>query len=258
MKIAASDYDGTLFRKRTISDETIQGVRAWRAAGNKFGMVSGRDYGMLIPQLKHYGVGYDFAICNNGGIIRDETGKVIYQANIDSQILRDISQEPPVRNSFHFAFSAKDVTYLCHESEGSWIKREAKEWDFPIIKIEETDIINLKGIHQFSLGFKKAEEAAECAESLNKTFGKKICAYPNACSVDITPVGVSKRQGLEHLMKAMNWNDFEIYVIGDEVNDLPMIKAFNGYTVNTARDVIKSQASKVFSDVGEMLKFFCD
>lgn len=256
MKVAASDYDGTLFRQRTISDETIKGVHAWRAAGNKFGMVSGRDYGMLIPQLNHYGVEYDFAICNNGGIIRDKAGKVLYQANIDSQTLKDMAQEPLVKKSFHFAFSAEDVTYLCHEAEGSWITREAKEWDFPIIKINESDIVTLKGIHQFSLGFDEPEQSAECAAALNEKFGKKICAYPNACSLDVTPVGVSKRQGLEHLMNAMAWTDSKLYVIGDEVNDLPMITAFNGYTVNTARDVIKSQASKVFSDVGEMLNFF--
>ena len=256
MKIAASDYDGTLFRKGTISDITIQGVHNCRAAGNKFGMVSGRDYGMLIPQLNHYGVEYDFAICNNGGIIRDKSGNVLYEGNIDSQVLKSMSEEAIVRRSFHFAFSAKDVTYLCHESEGSWITREAKEWNFPIIKINESDILNLNDVHQFSLGFKQAEEATKCAESLNEKFGKNICAYPNACSVDVTPIGISKKQGLEYLFNAMNWNDSEIYVIGDEMNDLPMISAFGGYTVDTARDVIKSQARKVFSDVGEMLKFF--
>ena len=126
MKIAASDYDGTLYRRGTISAETIEGVRAWRAAGNKFGMVSGRDYGMLMPQLKHYGVEYDFTICNNGGIIRDASDNVIYQRSIDGRVLEQMSLEPPVRQSCHFAFSSRDVTYLCHEREGSWITREAK------------------------------------------------------------------------------------------------------------------------------------
>lgn len=256
MKIAASDYDGTLFRNRTISDESVQGVHKWRAAGNKFGPVSGRDYGMLMPQLKHYGIEYDFAICNNGGIIRDKEGNVLYEGNIAGQVLKAMSEEELVRHSFHFAFSARDVTYLCHDSEGSWIMREAKEWDFPIIKITESEISNLNDIHQFSLGFKKAEEAAECAEVLNKKFSDTIRAYPNACSVDITPLDVSKRQGMECLINAMKWNDCEVYVIGDEVNDLPMITAFNGYTVNTARDVIQKQARKVFSDVGAMLKYF--
>lgn len=256
MKIAASDYDGTLFRNRTISKESIESVHAWRAAGNKFGMVSGRDYGMLTPQLEHFGIEYDFIISNNGGIIRDKSGNVLYQANIDSQTLKNISIEPIVRNSFHFAFSAKDTTYLCHESEGSWIMREAKEWNFPITKITESEILNLVGVQQFALGFNTPKLSAECAELLNKKFQKKIRAYPNAKSVDITPAGISKRQGLETLLNFMNWQNCELYVIGDEENDLPMIKFFGGYTVNTARDTIKSQARKVFSDVGAMLRFF--
>ena len=52
MKIAASDYDGTLFRNEVIAKADVEGIRRWRAAGNKFGVVTGRDYGMLAPQLK--------------------------------------------------------------------------------------------------------------------------------------------------------------------------------------------------------------
>lgn len=256
MKIAASDYDGTLFRNRKISKESIEGVHAWRAAGNKFGMVSGRDYGMLVPQLKHYGIEYDFVISNNGGIIRDKEGNVLFQAKMNGKTLKAMTLEPLVRKSFHFAFSARDVTYLCHDRKGSWIMREAKEWDFPIIKIKESAIENLKDIHQFALGFDDPKDSIKCAEILNKKFPDEIHAYPNAKSLDVPPVGISKEQGLKKLMEVMNWTDSEIYVIGDEINDLPMLTAFGGYTVNTARKEIQVQAKKVFDDVGAMLKFF--
>ena len=43
MKIAASDYDGTLFRNDEISAADVDGVNKWTAAGNKFGVVTGRD-----------------------------------------------------------------------------------------------------------------------------------------------------------------------------------------------------------------------
>ena len=56
MKIAASDYDGTLFRNEVIAKADVEGIRRWRAAGNKFGVVTSRDYGMLAPQLKFYGI----------------------------------------------------------------------------------------------------------------------------------------------------------------------------------------------------------
>ena len=38
-KIAASDFDGTLFRERNISAEDLAAIKSWRAAGNKFGIV---------------------------------------------------------------------------------------------------------------------------------------------------------------------------------------------------------------------------
>jgi hydroxymethylpyrimidine pyrophosphatase-like HAD family hydrolase len=122
MKIAASDYDGTLFRNNEICSEDVKGVADWRARGNKFGVVSGRDYGMLAPQLHHYGIGYDYAVCNNGGIILDAGGKVLQQEQIPGMTLRDITRESCVRRSMHFAFSAADCTYvlarLCRSAGG--------------------------------------------------------------------------------------------------------------------------------------------
>ena len=253
MKIAASDYDGTLFREDRISQEDAAGIRQWREAGNKFGVVTGRDYGMLAPQLRHYGIASDYAVCNNGGLICKADGTPLWQGEIPLRTLAEMARETSVRSSFHFAFSAKDCTYLCHESEGSWIAREAKQWTFEIVEIEEKDILSLPQIHQFSLGYPKADEAMETSRILNEKYGAVIHAYPNRCSVDITPREVSKRQGIEKLVELMHWEGAEIYAIGDETNDLPMLEAFRGFTVDTAREAIRKKAEKVYSGVGAML-----
>ena len=254
-KLAASDYDGTLFRNETISSDDVKGVHAWRKAGHKFGVVSGRDLGMLTPQLEHYGIGFDYAVCNNGAIICDADGKVLFEGRIEPRILKAVSEEPCVQSSFHFAFSAKDRTYLCHESEGSWIMREGKQWDFPVLYIEEKDILTLPQIHQFSLGFADPADSTAAAETLNAKYGDYLHAYPNRCSLDITPPGISKSSGIEHLKQLMNWPDADVYVIGDEVNDLPMLEAYHdhAYVVDTARDVIKKKAAAVYAGVGAML-----
>lgn len=253
MKIGASDYDGTLFRKGTIAVEDVKGIKRWRAAGNKFGVVSGRDYGMLMPQLNHYGIESDYAVCNNGGIIFRADGTPLWQGSIPLKTLTEIVREPSVRRSFHFAFSAVDKTYLYHEREGSWIMREALEWDFPIVKIEEKDIMALPQIHQFCLGYHEAGEADETSAIINEKYGMFVHAYPNGCSVDITPAGVSKSQGIKKLLELMEWQEAEVCAIGDESNDLPMLEAFAGFTVNTAREVIKKRARAVYASVGEML-----
>ena len=257
MKVAASDYDGTLLRGGKIDEETKEGIARWRAAGHKFGVISGRDYGMLVPQLEEYGVEFDYTVCNNGGIIRGADAAVRFQAEIDPRALTAIASEPSAQKSFHFAFSAADVTYLCHHSEGSWIEREAKDWDFPIIYIKESEIGGLTGIQQFSLGFPEPALSDECAAVLNAKLGDLIHAFPNACSLDITPAGISKDQGIKKLLSVMGWEGAEVFAIGDETNDLPMLKAWNGYSLTTARPEIQAQAKQVFPSVGAMLDHFC-
>ena len=79
MKVAASDYDGTLFRQDRIAKSDAEAIKKWREAEHKFGVVSGRDHGMLVPQLQHYGVGYDYLACNNGGIICAADGTVLWE-----------------------------------------------------------------------------------------------------------------------------------------------------------------------------------
>ena len=51
----------------------------------------------------------------------------------------------------------------------------------------------------------------------------------------------------------MDWQDAEVYAIGDEINDLPMLEAYDGFTVDTARDLIKDKARAVYPSVGGML-----
>ena len=256
MKIAASDYDGTLYQQETICRENIEAIRKWRDAGGKFGVVTGRDFGMLVPQLRYYQIEFDFAVCNNGGIIFDRVGRVLFQSRISTDVLQAIARQPCVEDSLHFSFSAAEGTYICHERPGSWIDREAKEWKFSLHRILEDDIGKLEGIHQFSLGYESPPQSLAASEILNELFGSVIHAYPNRGSLDITPALVSKRQGMEQLVSCMGWKDPELFVIGDETNDLPMLEAFDGYTVDSARQEIKSRAKESFPNVGAMLEKF--
>lgn len=254
MKVAASDFDGTLFIDSQICQENVEGVRRWRAAGNKFGVVTGRDYGMLIPQLNHFGIGYDFAICNNGAIILDEDGKVLYQAEIPQRALYVVATHPCVEESLHVAFSQAKNSCVYREREGSWIVREAKQWNFMIKIIEMAQINELSRVHQIALGFGSLDGAARAAQQINLLFGDTVYACQNRASVDITPIGIDKSKGIEKLLGLKGWQSLDIHVIGDEINDLPMIHRFNGYAVEAARESIKRQAKQSFVSVGCMLQ----
>ena len=59
MKIGASDYDGTLFRQRTIAAEDVEGVKAWQAAGGNVSRLANLlnvSRVTLYRYLKKYGL----------------------------------------------------------------------------------------------------------------------------------------------------------------------------------------------------------
>ena len=45
----------------------------------------------------------------------------------------------------------------------------------------------------------------------------------------------------------------DLFVIGDDRNDLPAIEAYHGYTVATAPDFMKTAAKKVYESVAQMM-----
>ena len=255
-KIAASDFDGTLFINQQISAENLTAIKNWRAAGNKFGIVTGRAYTMLPTHLKAFDLAIDFAICCNGAIIYDGAGKIIFESELPKKILFEIMREPFVQKTFHFAFETAEKVYCACVKENSWVLREKDKWKFPVEIILPAQIEILpKKINQLALDFANPDEARLAAEILNKKFGDEIFAQKNTHSVDIVVAGMNKACGVENLLKICDWRG-KVYVIGDESNDLPMIKKFGGCTVSTAKDFVKREATEIFDSVGAMLNNF--
>lgn len=255
IKVAASDFDGTIFREQQISAEDLESVRNWRLSGNKFGIVTGRAYVMLISHLKQFDLATDFNICCNGAIIYDGDGEIIFETELSKEILLDIMKEPFVEATKHYAFETALKIYCARVKSSSWVLREKNLWNFPLEIIDAAEISRLPKINQLALDFETPEEAYSAAKMLNKKFGEAIYAQKNTHSVDIVAKGINKSAGVENLLRVMKWKA-ETYVIGDESNDLPMIRDFGGYTVATAKDFVKREAKTVFYSVGNMLNHF--
>lgn len=254
-KVAASDFDGTLFINQQISAENLSAIKNWRALGNKFGIVTGRAYTMLPTHLKAFDLAIDFAICCNGAIIHDGDGKIIFETELSKKILKAIINEPLAAKSMHFAFEAAEKVYCAKVKPTSWVLREWSRWNFPVEIIDAAKIDDLPRINQLALDFESPEAAQNATKMLNDKFGEWIFAQKNTHSVDIVIAGMNKACGVENLLKICDWRG-KVYVIGDESNDLPMIKKFGGCTVSTAKDFVKREATEIFDSVGAMLNHF--
>ena len=258
-KVSASDFDGTIYRGEKISDDDLTAIRAWRAAGNKFGIVTGRAFVMLAPHLKLFNVEADFAICCNGSAIYDGDGQILFESELPKNFTVDVLAEPCALPTAHFAFEAANEIFCARVKEHSWVLREKNRWNFSVTIVDDAQVATLpKRINQLALDFSTPDEAQAAADALNCRFGDVIFAQKNTHSVDVVPVGINKASGVENLLRLMNWRDAKVFVVGDESNDLPMIRHFGGYTVATAKDFVKREATAVFDSVGDMLNNFRD
>ena len=78
MRIIGSDYDGTL-TCGGIDEKKLTAIQKWQAAGNKFGIVSGRNAEFLFDLQKQYPkLQLDFFAACNGGYITDGQGNTLH------------------------------------------------------------------------------------------------------------------------------------------------------------------------------------
>ena len=128
-KIIASDYDGTLARPHLgVTDIDREAIRAWRAAGNLFGIVTGR--GRMEEELARVDVEYDFTIVFNGTEIYDGQGALTLSRMGDGKVLYDALPIMLQKEGDWVDIVGKERSYYVTyqdklvEERASWVKQE--------------------------------------------------------------------------------------------------------------------------------------
>ena len=89
MKIIASDYDGTL-NHGGVDDKKREAIARWRAAGNKFGLVSGRGPDSLVELARRDGITCDFLLACSGAVICTPDGKILKDNRCDGKLAKPL------------------------------------------------------------------------------------------------------------------------------------------------------------------------
>lgn len=250
MKIAACDFDGTLYRDGAVSGEDLAAIAEWRAAGNAFGIVTGRGRHTLLRDVERLAVPYDFLICNNGAMICDEKGRDVYCAALPGPVRAEIMAHPGMAACSQCAFFAGTSLFTHADKAAYWIVK-----DYVLPRLSPADALLLPGLHQISLAYADPAVSRAWSESLAEVCGDRAGVHFSSICIDVTAPDVSKASGMGHLLRLRRWGEAsEVLVIGDDRNDLPMIRHFSGYAVENAPEDVRAAASRVVASVGEMLR----
>lgn len=216
-RLIATDFDGTLYRGGCILKYDRKMIEKWQAAGNYFGVVTGRGQD-FVEKAKAFGLDPDYLIVYNGSLILDRNGKTVYENLIPRDTFKAIED---------FFGQFDDALFVDKADDNEFY-------------------------YQHYSTFDNAERALEIAEQINKTFGDRITAFVNGPHINIAQKGASKSNGVSTILAHYGLTEDEGAVVGDDYNDIEMIKEHKGWAVITARPAVKEAASHICLSVGTL------
>ncbi len=249
MHIVASDYDGTMYHQGELIGDLIPAIEMWRAAGNVFGIATGRDYPMIRREVERWQIPLDFIVCLNGAFAVDASGRELFRHYLDDAHIPAICRHPAAAESLHIQLSGDGPTRVFLRP-ASWFPKTDLEFE----EISYHDALAATTMGQISLSYPTLEACREWEYRLRDDFAGVIATHPNKISIDLNRAGVDKAQGVADLIAANGWQEHPVSVIGDGINDIGMIVRFGGFTVPGAQNEVAAAARKVYANVGEMLK----
>ena len=225
MKFLVSDYDGTY--KEDIKGKNIilnnEAIKNFLNKGNKFVIATGRSYTSIKKEINKYNIPYNYLICNNGSVIFNEQDEIIYKYPISEEILYETLEI--------LTLSQKIKKIELFDAKGNLTQTNAEI-------IELLCQVSIKNIQEIKK-IKNILNYLECISFLN-TFLLK------------TPS--NKKDGIEIIAKKEKINPNDIYTIGNDINDLEMLKAYNGYKIIYSNPKLLLKNIKTITSVKSLIK----
>lgn len=232
-KMIASDFDGTLSRGGVSWTDRIA-VSDWRRCGNLFGIVTGRNISSILKSAGP--IGMDFYVASGGASVHDSAGNVLVEHRMDGALMeffREMGEK----------YNVPIVTLVLPGAVTAGLRRNG----------ETKKIGKPEGIYMISNGFSSDGEAHAYSQVLAQ-YPDLFNANQNGCCVDVTPVGVNKATGIEDYLQYIGWRKEQVITVGDNYNDIPMVREYNGVTVENGVDALKKIARSVYVDFSELVK----
>ena len=257
-RMIAIDLDGTLLSSTgSVPPRAKAAIHAALDAGLLICFATGRNWTeskSVLDTVAHHST----AVFVSGAMVIDtKNGVTLHRTMMDPQLAREICGVLEDRG--HSALALQDthkasgVDYLAtggktpNEAERLW--REVTQ----TVVHEIESLANWPHEHTIRIGIVAApEEVEQAVRELTERFGDRIvshCIRVPAYGVDVMEVfdpAVNKWEGISHVARMHGVEAHEIVAIGDDVNDLPMLKhAGLSVAMGNAKPEVKAIAKTV-------------
>ncbi len=260
IKLIASDLDGTMFEKGNVIPETnLKAINDINNSNINFTICTGKTYSLFKNICEDLGTGY--GIFGNGNqIINLKTGEEIYRKLLRNEdVLFCINTAKKLKLHVHLYTNKEVITekLLYMDLRNFELTKNDKNIDLEFkivtdiqeyVERENPEILKLVISAEKDLASLKEEFAKN--KNLQVNLIRKVDKYRDEIIgkeyeyLDIMPAGINKEQALEVLENYLKIDKSEVLAIGDNLNDLEMIKDSGvGIAVANAYDEVKEVAN---------------
>ena len=243
-KVFASDFDGTLYFYKAavkLPPRSVEKILEYQAAGNYFGLCTGRQIGGLTPFITGHFTP-DFMITSTGSNIVDRNLNGIRRLEIDRSVIDSIVRLIRPRGN-----------RISIDIDGVINVFEKMDYPGDYNVISGMDDAPQGMVHGVGIHCETLDEAAALTAELNEKFGASLNAFQNVIEVDIAPKGCSKGAGVQAVRDY--FGDCKVYGIGDSLNDLPLLLASDvSYTFPYAPAEVREKVTKIVPTIVEALE----
>ncbi|TFJ91672.1 Cof-type HAD-IIB family hydrolase [Lentibacillus salicampi] len=241
-KLIFFDIDGTLLNdEKQLPGSTRQAINELQTAGHLVAIATGRAPFAFKSIQKELNIN-SYVSTNGQYVVHDN--EVIYKNPITPTILEGLEK-----------YSAERNHPLVHLNNNDWYSNTKHH---PFIK-EAIDSLKIGRDVTYDPEFYRDGEVYQtllfCADGeaeYNRTFDQLNFVRWHNYSVDVTPSGGSKAEGISRLIRQLQIPANDIYAFGDGLNDIEMLRSIqNSFAMGNASDVVKKAASSVTKDVND-------
>lgn len=247
-KILALDIDGTLTNtEKEVTPKTLEKLVEAQREGHIVAIASGRPLPGIRKiadtiRLDEFG-GYVLAF-NGGRIVNYSTGKVVYQAVLDNDIVREIYDYCVKAGCGMVTYDGERV--ITGTAIDGYMTFEAGINHMELMRLD-----NFREYIDFPLNkcliTAEPDRAEVIEQELIERFGNKVNIFRSEpYFVEIMPPDVHKAASLEKLLEITGFDREDLIACGDGYNDLTMIEyAGLGVAMANAQDIVKEHADYI-------------
>ena len=233
MKLFVTDYDDTLYINDSDIKKNIKYLKKLRQNSFIILISTGRSYPSIKNEILKYNIPYDYVSCADGSIIYDNKGDIVKMFNINSEII-------PLIENFYKNLNYEEIQYSYKEGYSNIL----------------LDINNLLGINiciSNRYYTNKLKNDFFKLKNILPNYNYLAYTHTNFSYLCVKPKDISKSYGIKTLIKMLDIDKKNVYVIGDSSNDFEMIYDYHGVGMKNSVDEILKIVDKTYSSISDYI-----